>query len=634
MICQLVLVGGFGAALAQDTRPAQSPSAKEVIEDVRQGVHRSAKNLEKDFNRGKVQLLRPGEITSRFDEMTEDMLAAAERIKTNEHTDAAGAHLRRCRFADAESECRKALAKSPTDPYANYLLGLTLIELERYDEAAKAFDAVVAVERESRTSVLLASFCRKVSTSKRPLSDEAIITHLDAAADETIEALKLDKEDEDGTSLADIFSVPQLYMDPLMYKLETEAIEDRGPCAAPLPELIETAGAAGDPLLLYAKLLVPIAEDEEHEVTLTKAQELSARALDVVHEFTSDICYRDPPEELAAEIRALAKEQPEEGMWLLMQIPYAAPTESGSDFEYKPLSDAEQNLLRRAATSTRLTLHRHERETADIKTLTSHKWLYAQRLASGPGGPFAFVRDVVFQRGLATMKALAEKGKPNAAKQLGGEILQIIERLLPLELRKGNLLASLIRSSYVERIELATIEHCAVSATERLKCLSHWRDAQIEKEMIALSTVRELRFDLLPSARLQAAAMRASAEPFENWKIKRAKRIGQKPEIVAKTIESLTLALQRKSRGRFRAKHVFSVGLIRYAEALPELRAATKSEQDDEMLYALMWAAGQYADPELDQWLESLKADKREWVAMFALEMLTRADPATEKKKD
>lgn len=604
-------------AYAQEERGSASPTTLEsVFDEAIQALQAAAGPAERDTARAKFFNARRA--LADVETVRAEALAAAKRIRVHPAADTAGNHIAHLRYRPALDELATALRADADDPYAGYLAGLCRFELGEFSAAAAAFERVLRREPESRVAAFLADLCRCAADRGRP-DDESIAACFDAALRRAEAPLAHPAGASFEESFARAFDFPPLLRDPLLFKLDAEALEDRGPGALPIDRLAEIARKAHEPLLLYGVhgvLIAELADSAAPELPgLTEAHHRERAAFDFFFADPDRDGYRDPSPAHLKRLEQLAANDPDEGLWRLFRIRFRA--EEGDDLRCPPLTPDEIEHLERAAAAPRLTYFPAARKAADLRVLAAAGVFLPERFADGPSYGLVHLRNIA-KRAASAVRAAAGRGDRAEARRLHQALETVIRRL---DFRgRGDLLGVLLDSAYRRIAIEAALDALPLSDEERLARYALLRDTYVSDELVRHS-VPTIALQL-PVPRIRALFGPPLTEPARAWQRIRAERVYAESGAGEVVVRVLGHAVERETQPF--AKHVFAAGCWRIPEALPLLRSVAGLQLDDDRRYALIWALGEHRDPADSTWLKREMNNPRRWLALAAEESLTR----------
>lgn len=561
--------------------------------------------------------------------LEKQMADACARITVQPRAEQAAAAMRRSEYASALPLLEQVLKDAPDDPYASYLAGICEAEGGRYAEGGRHFARVLQREPDSHTARLLSRFCDCASKRQRPLSDEAVLECCDEALADAQRRLPpppaVDARDL-GAAMVAAFRLPDVLRDPLIYKIDNEAAAGRGPVAINVSRFVNASEATDHTHPLFLALL--LAEDEK------TAERLGERLGEPKHAITveailflnqyygSDKLYRGRSPAFQAELARLRNWMPDDGLWLMLSIPYAPPV--GENHDDPPLTRAELDLLQRAEAASRFTDHNHLAQVAAIRLFGRIGYPRArqagERLAGQVRTPLDAWRDAT-RRANALARQRFAMGDVDGGLAIARTLQTLTRRLEPAP--DGVTFAgALVRATHERMIAQNVLANAPSLPTEaRLEYQRLWlqaRTVHARHQTLGGSSLP----GCLPLRIINNADVHLRNGQWAPWAVRRAERQSRKPENIERRRRLLTLQLEGERQPGDRDP--LDPGILHQNELLPELHRFRDAGLDDTKLWMLVWTLGELRDDESVDWLIAQLEDERDWLRSTAVEALTK----------
>jgi len=507
---------------------------------------------------------------------------------------------------------------------ANYLAGTATAELGQYSAAQAYFDAAYRSYKKSRSALLMARYCERMGKIKTP-SDEQRIAAFDAAFDEAWKHLKLKKPE----GLAGVFELHPFLKDPLLLRIELEAVEEGGSLHLD-PKVVSRAALdldETDALFLAAYWLGGDAdtavfdrlENEKHAARLEQLEYLSSRfgEVDATAEDTSEFTGR------AADF---SRTNPEDGLWYLLQISEKPP--EGDRLEPPPLTLDELKLVEGALTAKRLSFPPIELSHSARVLLKKSRFPYVERVAdtnrSYPFTVLPFFRKALFKRLSALAQAAHDDSDPDLADRATRAMKSLAERIL----------------RDISRQPSPTIVHVLAEAWRNDACIARLRYGRLspvewiteQEKRVGLQAnrwnrTRTVSYAQAAEGMLNCALVRASSGCSDGellpWERLRASRIMNDPHEIAED-ESYLKSIHALGREP-RFDDIVRAGVFKQTALRGIFRDFVPLSEVDDTRWALVWAAGELQDEAQIPWLlECLTDENRLWMPMAAEDALKK----------
>lgn len=622
-----------GAAAWGGEEPTSKPTDDALHPEIKQALQRlrQAQGQLNQLQKGISGAMSPG-----IDQLIEDSVewekqiaAACARIQVDPRAEKAAAAMRRSALAPALRTLGPVLAEDADDPYASYLAGICAAELGKFEEGARHFTRVLTREPGSHTARLLSKFCECAAKQQAPLSDEAVLACYDAGlveAEKHVPAAEIDEEDDLVTTIAKAFRIPETLKDPLIYKLDNEAVAGRGPCAIDVDRLVNAALAADDPYELFFVWLVT----PENHTTSELEERLAAprhaatvRALLFLFNYYGEgDRYQQRGQAFEESLAELQRQMPEEGLWVALGIPHKAPV--GDDVIYPPLTGKELAQLEQAVSSPRWTNYHQAVTAAAARVLerAGYPWAMtaAEALSRPVGAPVRAFRNVAM-RTCELAKRRFAAGDTDGALAVTHTWCRFVERLEPKP-DGSDVGAWLVVSAHRMMVARTVLENLPSSHTQawlehqQLRLAARTIEARIQAmgvDYVAL---------VLPVPAISRVYRRLLDGEWAPWELERATRRARAED----ELDVRRAALARCLEGVLppRARDLLDPGILGLRELLPELRRFRDAPLDDETLWMLVWTLGELTDRESIGWLSTPVEDEREWLRITANEALEK----------
>jgi hypothetical protein len=597
----------------QSQQNEKTPSPlRRALKELRSKLKASLKKLPVGEDGLAGSLLDKTALLNSYDAVQADLTAACERIKVSPQDQKAGLAIRQSDWAAATSLLKAALKEAPDDAYAHYLTGICAIETGQYRSAAEHFSAVLKQEPESRLSMLLCDFSRRMAAEQSPNSPETIVTNYTAAE----AVLQAKFKTESAGPLGEVFATPQLLKDPLFYKLICEAVDNRGPLSLDLVQLKEKATRSNDPYVLLAAASM-LGSDEGDEVWQMLENPRHANEIDTIEVMLS--CF--PAEERDADdaadtcreqLAALRKTHADNGFWALLCI---KPCGTDATPAEAALTDAELKLFEQAATAATFSLPQNRFTTARQRLLQDlgQPYLY-QWQDAGPKWMNALpsIGNVLRRRIPGSIEHAGDRREFSRAHHLSQTALRIVDRIHS-DMQAGQAdLANLLCFGLRMRI-------CEAAA----RALPHkqdydWCQYQVDRLEAARRGVlsRKAFPGLVPLKVPVPSINRAFAclldGQWDEWKLRFVRtRFG--PDDRDRLQQVLTTEKPTQYRS-FVYDRLLEAAMLPDNALMPLLRHWRDSTTEDDYLWVLIWASGESGEAEDIAWLRSRLNDDRDWV--------------------
>lgn len=561
--------------------------------------------------------------------MEADFVAACNRIQVDPRAERAAAAMRRSSYKRALRMLALMLTAKPDDPYASYLAGMCAAELGQFEEGAQYFASVLKSEPTSHASRLLSAYCKNAAKQKPPLSDETVLACFEAGLEEATKHLAPPEtnDDDDLTArlIASVFSVPDIVRDPLLYVLDHEALNGRGPRAFEVDRFVAAAQESNNTyelfLAWYSTADDEIAAKIEERLDGPKHAETMKALLFLMKYYGKDKLYRQRGEGFEKDLAELQKLMPDEGLWLMLGV--ESQDGEHEKYLYPVLTERGFALFERASSSAKLTDYHRLTTDAAIRLMQRLRFPWArqagERLCRQAIKPIGSVsRNVVLRA-----KSLARKRFDTGDTDGGLRVTRTIKRYsdqLTVEPGEMSGFGRLIRASYRRYAGELVIENLSSSRTDNW--LAHQR---LRLEAVTL-TARQRGLDpsivaaVIPLTAINEAEERLLDGRWPEWKLTRVSRTARAESPLETAKSFLTYGLD----GSVRAERLLGPGILKLHELLPLLRQFRDIQLDDDKLWPLVWTLGELEDKESLDWLIGQLSDKREWLRITAAEALEK----------
>lgn len=491
---------------------------------------------------------------------------------------------------------------------------------------------MLKAEPGSHTARLLSEWCACAAAQQAPLSDEAVLDCYEAARAKAEQHLPKppkagDEEDDDlDAALVRMFAVSELLKDPLLWKIQDEALHGRGPRALELARLTEAALASDDAHALFIGWVLAddsnlVAKLEQRLERARYADTLSA-LLFLGEYYDQERAYQEQGAEFKAALAALRCQQPDEGLWLVLNIPFAPPADGDATVPYPPLTEVELELLERGVAAPRFTDHRRAALRAATCLLQCINYPAAEaageRLAMLVPGPFSALGNVN-RRGRALAAQRFAAGDSAGGVAVARALCRLADRIEP---RTGNPgFARLVASSHRKLAADVVVAHLPSSRTQV------WLEFQRVRLESVATQARLSAIDIdtvplsLPVAALADAERRLSDGDWSDWKLR---RLNRKAQASAREDHNYWLRYALEEDRQPEVESLLKPGILQLRKLLPDLRPFRDRPLDDERLWALIWTLGELRDAQSAEWLTTLRNDDRPWVRITAAEALRK----------
>lgn len=630
IIAALVVLLSIRSASGQ--QPSTQPAADQSHEQLRELMHTARQRLDvvnkisRDITG--IDSAAVAQQTGHLKELEDEMIAACERIEVDPRAEEAAADMRRGRYEPALRLLKQVITERRDDPYASYLAGMCALELERYGEAVVHFGRVLKGEPQSHTARLLRSYSRRAARCNSPLSDEDVQTCFDAALAEAAQHVdappKDEKADDIAHFLAQLMAVPEVLKDPLLYKLDCEALAERGPQAVSLERLLAAARESDD---VYALFLGWLLAADETTITqfadrLEAAKQSDTVAALLFHlEHLETHANREGGAAYERDLADLRQRQPDEGLWILLSIPYRAPDED--THEFPPLSDAELATFAKAANAPKFADHQLELTCAARRLLTRIESPWAVPLARKYARLMPSAQQTLSDlsgRLDASMKQRLERGDADGALEIATNWRRILAHI-EIDADGLNELAILRRCGHDSLIAKKLLLALPPGHTEeRLKYQQLLLDAEMVRQRF-MSLTRDRVQEVLPVTAIRRVYHRLFDFTWNDWELARIRRIESAPEKISTLREQTIKYLDYRECDY---DQLLAPGILGLRELLPELQRYRSQSLDDVELWALVWTLGDLKDADSVKWLIEQLGDEREWLRYRAAEALRK----------
>ncbi|MBN1513074.1 MAG: tetratricopeptide repeat protein [Phycisphaerae bacterium] len=624
----LLIVVAAPAAEGPTSTPAIAlrPEIRQALREARQAASVISRLQEEVTGAAGSGMARQ---TEELADLEKQMADACARITVDPRAEQAAAAMRRSEYASALPLLEQVLEAAPDDPYASYLAGMCEAEQGRFAEGGRHFARVLRREPDSHTARLLSRFCECAAKQERPISDERLLECYDEALADAQRHMPpppaVDARDL-GAAMVTAFRLPDVLRDPLIYKIDNEAAAGRGPVAVNVSRFVKVAEATDYTHPLFLAFL--LAEDQKAEERLEERLGEAKHAITVEailflnQYYGPDKLYRRRSPAFQAELARLRHWMPDDGLWLMLSIPYAPPV--GENRDHPPLTSAELELLKRAEASPRFTNHNHLAQVAAIRLFEKTGYPRAKQagelLAGQVRSPLGAWRDVAC-RANALARQRFEAGEVDGGLEIARTLLTLTRRLEPAP--DGVTFAgALVRASHERMIAQNVLENAPSLPTET--CLEYqqlWLQARTvlaRHEAVGAGSIALH----LPLRIINNAEVRLRNGQWPPWAVRRAERQSRKPENIEGRRRLLTLQLEGERQPGDR--DLLDPGILHQIELLPELRRFREAGLDDTKLWMLVWTLGELRDDESVEWLIAQLEDERGWLRAVAAEALTK----------
>jgi tetratricopeptide (TPR) repeat protein len=350
----------------------------------------------------------------------------------------------RCQYDKAATYFEKSLAANPSKEFPAYFLGCIAFEQGHYTQAAKRFRDVCEQNKNCSTAYflsILSDSCAKHAQPVEPLDMALLAKQAETRVnDELIARPGADATEAELNAWDAATMVGKATHGPIILRVRD--------AARPIIERFDadTAGAsmAEKDVQKAAALALMVNEKDIRDALLARltgehpAGPVLQNLAFMSHYFTGEARYSETDSaDMRRDLAAAVQRQPDNGALLLLQIGRKPGVEvqvkgqSYPEIRYIPLTDAETELLHRAANAPTFGSYRGFQEPFR-RSYTSARLGGLQGLAwGGATSPIVDHWNNTKRRAAATMEALAKAGKTDAVLSLyrdavtvGGRIVQ------------------------------------------------------------------------------------------------------------------------------------------------------------------------------------------------------------------
>ena len=465
----------------------------------------------------------------------------------------------------------------------------------------------------------MSNHCKILAGHNGPLDDEIVMRAFDQAYDSTWKKLGL----EEPEGMIAIFGAPEMLKDPLLLRIDLEALDGKGPRALNPAALRDAALELDDSYALWAAAQLLDGDDADAlRRGLEEPKHIRvAKQLDFLQTYFGEDEYKNAPPEYLETLRTLAKSEPENGLWLVLQIAHREPSDRES-VKRPPLTSEELALAERAFRCKRFSMPQVTLVDAVYRLAGQVRFPYRDSLYQGPAPFFnlhGFLRHVVVKRGQSLVDEASAANDDELVRRTIAVIRAMAERMSPGQSGLRSAIATMLQRSYRRRAAELELKHRRLGpqewiASQKTRVFAHGRSR------LSHQGFKPIQVGLaLSNSRLAAATSELMDGEWIPWEIHRALECANRPKAIAvesRYVESM------KERAMATFNDVVSIGILEQRAVAPALRGLVPLARDDDILWALVWTTGRLKDRAQIPWLIKCLDDPRPWLPLAAAEAL------------